>query len=111
MARLIDADALKTCIKEEIDNIGDADIDDAYYSGEKSALNAVMCMISATPTFNAELVRRGKWLTHPTEKDYDVCPVCGTGTRKRRHGFENGLGWYEEEVYQFCPHCGARMEG
>ena len=54
MTRSIDADALKTRIKEGIDYIGGADIDDAYYNGEKSALNAVINMINSTPTIEAE---------------------------------------------------------
>ena len=46
------------------------------------------------------------WLPHPTEKDWRVCPVCGTGTEIVRH--ENG--GTTEYGYRYCPWCGALLE-
>lgn len=93
--RLVDADALKTRIKEGIDYIGGADIDDAYYNGEKSALNAVINMINSTPIIEAEPVRRGKW--EIAGYGNWLCPECGKTVV------------HDMDIH-FCPKCGMRLE-
>lgn len=54
--------------------------------------------------------KKGKWMPHPTEADWDVCTACGCGTMRRTHGYDNGAFWDAEESYSYCPWCGARME-
>lgn len=55
--------------------------------------------------------KRGKWLPHPTDTDWNVCSVCGIGTHTRFHYNEGVYGGYDvEESFWYCPHCGARME-
>ena len=58
------------------------------------------------PTVEAEHVRRGRWLPHPTEKDWRVCSVCGQGTEIVRHE----AGATTEYCYKHCPWCGAKMD-
>lgn len=106
--RLIDADALQAQIQQDYDLF----VDSTYLpdKARRDELSNVLARIVNAPTIEAEPVRRGKWLPHPTDRDYDVCSACGSGTRKRTHGYENGLRWDTEEVYQYCPRCGAKME-
>jgi len=57
-------------------------------------------------------VKRGKWLPHPTEPDWDVCSVCGIGTHRRFHYNDIIYGQYDvEESFMYCPHCGAKIDG
>lgn len=57
-------------------------------------------------------VKQGEWLPHPTERDWDVCSVCGLGTHRRFHYNEAVYGGYDvEESYSYCPQCGAKMDG
>ena len=62
------------------------------------------------PTIEAVPVRRGKWEEHPFDEDWDICSVCGFGTKRREHGNEDGRDWVVQYVYDFCPRCGARLE-
>lgn len=50
------------------------------------------------PRVDAEPVRHGKWIHY---KDEHTCTNCGqtvTGD------------WNAENYYDYCPHCGARMD-
>lgn len=47
----------------------------------------------------------GWWKPHPTEPEWDICTVCGIGTHRRQITMD----FVEEENYQYCPHCGARL--
>lgn len=56
--------------------------------------------------------KKGEWLSHPTEREWDVCSHCGTGVHRREYGLnENGTEWVSEMSYMFCPWCGADMRG
>lgn len=50
------------------------------------------------------------WLRHPLKdpfyKDWDVCPYCGLGVR-RRVTSEDGT--VEEYSYRYCPWCGEKI--
>jgi len=52
------------------------------------------------PNFaTAEEIPQGEWINY---KDEHTCSVCK----------EVVIGdWYEDEWYDFCPNCGARMKG
>ena len=52
--------------------------------------------------------KKGKWLPHPGDEDWDVCSVCGTGCKRREHGDD---GWVTEYCYRYCPNCGADLRG
>lgn len=56
-------------------------------------------------------VKRGRWEPHPSEREWDVCSYCHTGTKRREYGLnDDGIEWVTEQSYTYCPHCGARME-
>lgn len=95
--RLIDADAIK--------------IIPPYGTGMTFARGAIYVLdkIAEMPTIDP--VKRGKWLPHPTEPDWDVCSVCGLGTHRRFHYNDAIYGGYDvEESFAYCPNCGAQME-
>ena len=60
----------------------------------------VGCDVARCPVWQEN---RGKWKPHPHEEDWDVCSVCGIGTRRRYDGVEYS--------YTHCPWCGADMRG
>lgn len=51
----------------------------------------------------------GKWLPHPTEREWDVCSACGIGCKRREYEIQFGQERMTEHSYQYCPHCGAKM--
>lgn len=92
--RLIDADTLIDCLRNDplfgnIDQFG------------------VIGVIEAQPTVDAEPVRHGKYIGTEFDGYADGCPVyyewkcseCGCVFEK------------EEPTYNYCPNCGARMDG
>lgn len=108
--RLIDADALKTRIKEGIDYIGGADIDDAYYNGEKSALNAVINMINSTPTIKAalELLKEQDAVEPIRSNESDVwyCGNCDEIVGEETLT----AGGIQEVRHNYCPECGRKVK-
>ena len=84
MFRLIDADALKQeCVYiDDIPAVTECDIDNA-------------------PTIDAQPVKRGKWEYRHAD-DWMFCTACGTDA-------EGDCG--EPLETDFCPNCGARMDG
>lgn len=59
----------------------------------------VICNASAV---DAEPVRHGKWVLNKHYGDYE-CSVCGEG---------NFRAWdFREHTMNYCPNCGARMDG
>lgn len=53
---------------------------------------------------------QGKWIPHPTYREWDVCDNCGIGCKRREHGEIDGIGWVKEYNYPYCPNCGAKMD-
>ena len=62
--------------------------------------------------WNAEIIppKHGRWMPHPEEDEWDVCSVCGIGTKRREHGFDASGEWKTEYSYHYCPNCGAKMD-
>lgn len=57
-------------------------------------------LIEDAPMVDAETVRHGRWIEKPTTVkywSYSECSVCGS--------------WQEECRMNYCPHCGAKMDG
>lgn len=102
--RLVDADALKEAMGEE----PYVWTDSADEIAERNQWLTDMHIIESAPTIEA--VRKGKWEEHPFDEDWDICSVCGFGTKRREHGNEDGRDWVVQYVYDFCPRCGARLE-
>lgn len=64
--------------------------------------NAIRYEIKCAPTVDAKPVRHGKWILYPDNKskvvEADDCSVCGAQ-------------WIFGEKYDYCPSCGAKMDG
>lgn len=100
MTRLIDADKLKEYI-------------DDCECCEKCDMKGFMCneycelpdcvtpqwerVLNEQPTVEAEPVRHGKWTKIPSA-DIGTCSCCGDK-------------WGSVSVMNYCPNCGAKMDG
>lgn len=63
------------------------------------------------PSAQPEPKRRGRWVEHPYEREWDICSCCKIGTKRREFGVtDDGREWVIEESYTYCPWCGAKME-
>ena len=97
--RLVDADALELEYQEQYKLFT---WDDG--EREKATLARVIQMLHAQPTI--EELKKGKWrysrnISSISYSDMMItCDQCGY-TKERSHG----------DVFNFCPSCGARMEG
>lgn len=87
--RLIDADYLLDVLRVHED---EWDTPDETWRPESGYAGA----IKAAPTIEAEPVRRGKWEREEEYGDFWVCNQCGFA------------GEYKDN---YCPNCGARMDG
>lgn len=96
--RLIDADALNKEVGELWRDMDDVDFGELVRDFWK--------VLNHFPTVNAEPVRHGRWIAHPTELCWDVCSVCGTGCKRR----EEDNGAELQYNYQYCPWCGTKMD-
>lgn len=94
--RLIDADKLEDVLaKHQTHYYGDSD----YYEGISQGFNLAIYDVKETPTIEAEPVRHGKW--NRNNIVYMECSECGWL-------YEYYLGL--EEEWNYCPHCGAKMD-
>lgn len=98
--RLKDADALVRIFKRW-DEVTD------YSRAERNIIFSAINEVEYAPTVDAEQVRRGRWIHHPTESLWDICSVCGTGCKRREK--DNGV--VAQYNYRYCPYCGAMMGG
>lgn len=94
--RLIDADALERRMTAK----AAADKDKTV-----PVWSRAISVVHDAPTVDP--VRHGKWYYHPTDKEWDVCSVCGTGCKRREY---IGLS-ISQYYYHYCPSCGAKMDG
>lgn len=64
-------------------------------------LGEVLMKIDDTPTADVVERKTGKWNTDKESPEYATCSVCGH------------CDWdcTESEYFNYCPNCGARMEG
>ena len=104
MPRPIDADALKLPSELPVDPY-----DDPYfrgmYSGWNNAIRECKDLIDSAPTISPDEVRGvGKWIDNGVRAW--SCSCCGTPLNHIRQfaSFE------KNELPNYCPSCGARME-
>ena len=94
MPRLIDADALL----KSFDVAWMWEYDETGCGVRKKAVPTKT--IEEAPTIDAEPVRHGRWVDRPTAIKYishSECSTCGS--------------WQGENWMNYCPHCGAKMDG
>ena len=111
--RLIDADALLKAFDDDIDTDVCQTVLD-YYSEWGFSRDTVERAVTNAPTIEAEPVRHGEWVDRYGNKYANhlyECSVCG---EKALWRFEvNALGNEIEvqDLSDFCPNCGAKMDG
>lgn len=90
MARMIDADTLRIQAEQII----------GHSAGHKAW--AILNAINIAPTIDSAPVRHGRWIESDT--DGFVCSVC-------RNGYRNQPTIMGQPMFEFCPVCGAKMDG
>jgi len=83
-----------------------------YKIGEFWELNRdeAWAAIDSVPSADVAPVRHGRWVPHPTEREWDVCTACGIGFHRRHYGLnDDGTEWVEEANAPYCLNCGAIM--
>ena len=98
--RLIDADALMVRLVRKTAGTANK----RYTDGFNDALMKFRSMISTAPTIEAEPVVHTKWEIEMDDMGWNkhTCPNCGYVKRTDIHV---SLGW------NYCPNCGAKMDG
>lgn len=67
------------------------------------SVGRVTKVIEDAPTIDAELVRRGKWVEVTNGRGGHECSIC--------HAYAAAWQTGEERLTDYCPVCGAKMEG
>lgn len=71
--------------------------------------------VSRLPTIDAVTVKHGEWLPYEwcTDGTWDKCSVCGVAhrTRDKYTGFMDRKEHVFQEQLNYCPNCGAKMDG
>lgn len=106
--RLIDADALIECIKDDLYN---SYKDDQWY---RLIANALIECINEQQTINAKdasddpEVRRGHWITKDSKTA--KCSCCGWWQHTKMYYLPDDISAFSK-CYRFCTSCGERMDG
>ena len=56
--------------------------------------------IDSEPAADVAPVRHGRWITHSDRPDSLICSVC-----------ECGFDMWKHDQHNYCPNCGAKMDG
>jgi lipopolysaccharide biosynthesis regulator YciM len=104
MARYIDAEKLKGLLLLDQSGIKDALKYRTHLHPERrmehkayiDAIEYCVKQINEAPTADVAEVRHGKWTENKTEYFLYGCSLCG---------------YRVDNEYNFCPECGARMDG
>ena len=101
MAEYIDREAAQTSCRK-------------YSFAESYDAFAVDCILKAIPAADVAPVRHGRWIEklglydkgfYISRKVWYECSHCGMKTNYRDECFE------KEVDYNYCPNCGAKMDG
>ena len=97
MARYIDVEPLEDKLKEHIKKT-----ESELMLG---ALSTFLRVLDITPTADVAPVRHGRWIELAMKGEYK-CSVCGRGSKS-----ENTFQLIPTVYWNYCPNCGARMDG
>ena len=96
MAEYIEREALMVALCKEITGEGD------YYNGKDDMQDQIRDMVSQFPSADVAPVRHGRWLEVREKRlfgeHYFLCSNC-----KSRNGLMI--------TFNYCPNCGAKMDG
>lgn len=97
--RLIDADELIECIKDEL-------YDNASF-WYKLIADALIKCVQDQPKIDAEPVLRGRWITKDSQTA--KCSCCGWWQQTKMYYFPDDIPAFSK-CYRFCTSCGAQMD-
>ena len=103
--RLIDADALKELFDERLDGahiqVAIRRTGKTLWSGIHAGVNWSRNMIIEAPTIDPESLRpKGRWEEYCNF--WRKCSICGCTWHEQ---------WVMSKQLNYCPNCGAKMEG
>lgn len=98
MARYVDADALQAQLERKKAGIANQ----RYTEGWNDCMMRIKSMVSTAPTADVALLAHGRWIDNGSNgyKWAFICSGCGYIDG---HPFD--------DRHNFCPNCGARMDG
>ena len=73
-----------------------------FPSTEMDGLDVVR-YLNTLPTVDAVEVVHGRWEPHPRHPEFDRCSACCNCII--------GDDWADDEKWNYCPNCGAKMDG
>lgn len=71
------------------------------------AVSDIYAMIEESPTVDAVPVVHGYWIL---DRYLWNCSVCGNSPSRNSDGSGTGYVQKEEQLWNYCPHCGAKMD-
>lgn len=104
MARLIDADQAVAEAERllELYNLAMAGAETNreinHIFKRQELFKAVRAVVNTCPTNDP--VKHGRWVVYPTLVSFLRCSQC-----------RNGVGWNDDKKPNYCPNCGAKMDG
>ena len=110
--RPIDADVLKDRL-EDLRSYTALNKEQDYYRGETNALKIAICDVEDAPTIDAVPVVHGAW-EEETVDSYEENAVIADWQSARCSVCKRYLTtpyMYYFTKYDYCPHCGAKMDG
>ena len=120
MPRTIDADAVTSILEEWEEQACDGTENDGS-DGTTRVLHPVptttremIDLIADQPTIEAEPVKHGRWVDRYGGKYANPLYECSECKKKPlyRHKVDDlGNEYFIPELSDFCPHCGAKMDG
>ena len=103
MPRYIDADVLCKVLGKRADDEWNKRASAGTWS---DAYRNMIDMLDHEPTADVQPVRHGRWIVEKGSGEYAVCSECKG---------KSGTQWDGVEpiplMTQYCPHCGAKMDG
>lgn len=110
MARLIDADALKENCYKKMDELMESTSE--HLPAEALSILCGFTLIDSAPTIDAVEVVHGEWIVkenHGTGWYRITCSECGEDVTSTAPCI--GFMPIVEVLWDYCPYCGAKMDG
>lgn len=111
--RLIDADCLISTTKSATALCAAITGNEAKKEFMKETCNFICELVGSEPTIPAVLVRHGKW-NYKNYEDFGYvpcCSVCGEPDALSRDDYAYRGGKIRDNHSDYCPNCGAKMDG
>lgn len=106
MARYIDAEKLKSELYMKIKQLS------LVHPKQEKGVRIAYDIVEEQPTADVQEVKHGKWIKEWRDgfvngkRNYElICPYCNFSY------FDNQCGFIVPEHFNFCPNCGAKMDG